>query len=211
VEASLTKIRSALASLTWNDAQEIRRQFDRIQREVHKPQEEDPDDRSRSGNTSDTDAETPAPWATAKKTTPAKPAERFRQCLAFQVQEAMLQQLNRPATAAAQSVHQEVSAAPAKASYLSTVEKARAQATMLMLTGIVAHDNMSFVVPSTAANVAWYEKPHLPSAQESEDERILARCVCGTSNGTSTGSFSNAHYQTATVCSSARMPTRPRR
>ena len=189
----MTTIRSALASLTWNDAQEMRRQFDRIQREVHKPQEEDPDDRSRSGITSDTDAD--------------KTRERFRQCLGCKVKDAMLQQLNKPATAAAQSVNQEASAAPAEASYLSTVEKARAQATMLMLTGIVAHDNMRFVVPSTAANVAWYEKPHLPSAQESEDERMVAR---GTSSGTSTGSFT-AHYQTATVCSSARMPTRPRR
>jgi hypothetical protein len=129
--------------------------------------------------------------------------------------EAMLQKLDKPATAAAQSVHQyhnqEVSASQAEASYLSTVEKARAQATMLMLTGIVvAHDNMRFVVPSTAANVAWYKEPHLPSAQESYDERMVALGACGTSNGTSTGSFSNAHYQTATMCSFART-RRPRR
>ncbi len=147
-----------------NDAQEIRRQFDRVQQKVHKQLEEDLEDGGSA-------AKSPV---TASNTA----QRRERQCLGCKVRNAM-RRLANPATTErnhherpsgpeivdwegsnGENAHRNSKTTATEASHLNAIEKARAHATMLMLSGALStHDNMRFVVPSTAANMAWYEEP----------------------------------------------------
>jgi len=165
-----------LLTRNGNDAQEIRRQFDRVQQQVHKLHEEE--DREEE------DLEHGGSAAKSSETASETAHGRGRQCLGCKVRGAM-QRLDRnyherPSGpeiadlegADGESAHRNSKAPAAQASHLNAIEKARAHATMLMLSGTVStHDNMRFVVPSTAANIAWYEEPAMSSAQDEDGRR----------------------------------------